>query len=141
NTDSASVTVGSGPIADLGLEKAVDKDNVLEGDQVVFTVTLTNLGPMPVTNISVNELIDPNIGFQYVSHTASNGNYDVVRGVWELEEVLAEAINTLTITAMVVRQGTFQNVVSLADSFPADENPANNTARVSVTVGPRSNDE
>src|SRR5690606_21910144 len=59
----------------------------------------------------------------------------------ELEEVLAEAINTLTITAMVVRQGTFQNVVSLANSFPADENPANNTARVSVTVGPRSNDE
>lgn len=141
NTASASVTVGSGPIVDLGLEKTVDRANALEGDQVVFTVTLTNLGPMPVADIRVNELIDPNIGFQYVSHTASAGTYDVVGGVWALEEVLGNGVHTLTITATVVRQGTFQNVVSLVDSLPVDENPDNNTARVSVSVGARSNDE
>jgi len=141
NIARVSVTVGSGPIVDLGLEKTVDKANALEGDEIVFTVTLTNLGPMAVTNIRVNELIDPNIGFQYVSHTASKGVYDVARGVWEVEEVLGNEVNILTITAMVVRQGTFQNVVSLADSFPVDENTDNNTARVSVRVDIRSNDE
>src|SRR5690606_6729009 len=126
---------------DLGLEKTVDKTNALEGDQVVFTVILTNLGPIMVTNIRVNEFIDPNIGFQYISHSVSEGTYDVIGGVWELDEVLGDEVNTLTITASVVREGTFQNVVTLVDSFPEDEELANNTASVSVIVGPRSNDE
>lgn len=135
-----TITLGACGI-DLGLEKTVDNANVSEGNQVIFTITLTNNSPITVSNVRINELIDPNIGFQYISHSVSEGTYDVIRGVWELDEVLGDEVNILTITASVVREGTFQNVVSLVGSFPEDENPANNTARVAVTVGPRSNDE
>ncbi|HUH46886.1 MAG TPA: gliding motility-associated C-terminal domain-containing protein, partial [Arenibacter sp.] len=135
-------TCGTDPEMDLGLEKMVDHANVSVGDQVVFTVTLTNHSPIIATNVRVNELIDPNItGFEYVSHEASLGTYDLVGGVWTLQEVLGNQVATLVITATVVRQGTFQNNVALSGSVPVDADATNNTARVSVTVGPRSNEE
>src|SRR5690606_23756862 len=73
-----TITVGSctEEIIDLGIEKTVDRTEVLEGDEVVFTITLTNLGQSTFTDIMVDELIDPDLGFQYVSHSASKGTYD-----------------------------------------------------------------
>lgn len=126
---------------DLGLEKTVDKSNASEGEEVVFTITLTNNSPITATNIQINELIHPNLGFQYVSHSVSAGSYDEVRGVWNLDEVLGFGEHTLIITATVLRVGTFQNVAALMGSSPVDADAANNTARVSVTVGRRPMDD
>lgn len=126
---------------DLALEKTVDKESVLVGREVVFTVTLTNLSQIMVTNIAVNDLVGPATGFQYVSSSASKGVYDAVAGVWQLEEVLADEINTLTITAIVPEVGSYQNVAALVDSFPEDGNAANDRATATVTVTPRSSDE
>ena len=126
---------------DLGLEKVVDRASILVGREVVFTVTLTNLSQIMVTNIAVNDLVGPATGFEYVSYSATKGIYDPVAGVWQLDEMLAEEVNTLVITAMVPEIGTYQNIAAIVDSFPDDSNATNNTATASVTVTPRSSDE
>ena len=126
---------------DLALEKTVDKESVLVGSQVVFTVTLTNLSQIMVTNIAVNDLVSPATGFQYVSSSASKGLYDAVAGVWQLDEILAEEVVTLTITAQVPDVGTYLNVAAIVDSFPEDSNATNDRATATVTVTPRSTDE
>jgi gliding motility-associated-like protein/uncharacterized repeat protein (TIGR01451 family) len=126
---------------DLALEKTVDKESVLVGREVVFTVTLTNLSQIMVTNIRVNDLVSPATGFQYVSSSTTKGVYDAVAGVWQLEEVLSDEVNTLTITAIVPEVGTYQNIAAIVDSFPEDSNATNDRATASVTVTPRSSDE
>ena len=126
---------------DLALEKTVDKESVLVGREVIFTITLTNLSQIMVTNIAVNDLVSPATGFQYVSSFASKGLYDAVAGVWQLDEILAEEVVTLTITAEVPEVGTYQNVAAIVDSFPEDSNATNDRATATVTVTPRSSDE
>ncbi|MEQ8218025.1 MAG: Calx-beta domain-containing protein [Arenibacter sp.] len=126
---------------DLALEKTVDKESVLVGREVIFTVTLTNLSQIMVTNIRVNDLVSPATGFQYVSSSATKGVYDAVAGVWQLDEVLSDEVNTLTITAIVPEVGTYQNIAAIVDSFPEDSNATNDRATASVTVTPRSSDE
>ena len=126
---------------DLSIEKVVDKESILVGREVTFTITLTNLSQILVTNVAVNDLVSPALGFQYVSSMVTKGVYNEIAGVWQLEEVLADEVNTLTITAMVPEVGTYQNIAAIVDSFPEDSNSANNSASASVTVTPRSTDE
>ena len=126
---------------DLALEKTVDKESVLVGREVIFTVTLTNLSQIMVTNIAVNDLVSSATGFQYVSSSATKGVYDAVAGVWQLDEVLADEVNTLTITAIVPEVGTYQNIAVIVDSFPEDSNATNDRATATVRVTPRSSDE
>ncbi len=126
---------------DLAIEKVVDKESILVGREVTFTVTLTNLSQIMVTNIAVNDLVSSANGFQYVSSSTTKGVYDELAGVWQLDEVLAEEVNTLTITAIVPEIGTYQNIAAIVDSFPEDSNATNNTATATVTGTPRSTEE
>jgi gliding motility-associated-like protein/uncharacterized repeat protein (TIGR01451 family) len=141
NTNPCIPAISAACQIDLALEKTVDRESVLVGREVVFTVTLTNLSQIMVTNIVVNDLVSLATGFQYVSSTVTKGVYDEVAGVWQLDEVLADEVNTLTITAIVPEEGSYQNVAAIVDSFPEDSNAANNTATATVTGTPRSTDE
>ena len=128
---------------DLSLEKIVDKESVFVGGDrtVIFTITLTNLSQIMVTNVAVNDLVSRATGFLYLSSSATKGIYDAVAGVWQLDEILAEEVVTLTITAEVTEVGTYQNIAAIVDSFPEDSNATNDRATASVTVTPRSTDE
>ncbi|WP_411030114.1 Calx-beta domain-containing protein [Spongiimicrobium sp. 3-5] len=145
NLDPCIPDITAGPCVpediDLGVEKTVDRDRPLVGDQIVFTITLTNLSQVPVSNIAINDLLEVATGFQYVSHTASLGAYDSATGNWQLDEIAADAVHTLTITAEVPTSGTFTNTVTVLDSFPNDGNATNNTASITVIVNQRSSDE
>ncbi|MCM4169329.1 hypothetical protein KCTC52924_00606 [Arenibacter antarcticus] len=128
-------------LVDLEIVKTVDKETQLVGQNITFTITLTNLSSIMVTNVRVNELINPGLGFVYVSSSVTKGNYDEVAGVWQLDEIMGDEVNTLTIVATVPQQGSFQNIASMVDSFPEDGNTTNNTATVTVTVVARSTNE
>ena len=141
NTNPCIPNISTACRIDLALEKTVDKESILVGREVIFTITLTNLSQIMVTNIAVNDLVSPATGFQYVSSSATKGIYDPVAGVWQLDEVLADEVNTLTITAEVPEIGTYQNIAAIVDSFPEDSNATNDRATASVTVTPRSSDE
>ncbi|MCK0189553.1 gliding motility-associated C-terminal domain-containing protein, partial [Arenibacter sp. F20364] len=141
NTNPCIPNISTACRIDLALEKTVDRESILVGREVIFTVTLTNLSQIMVTNIAVNDLVSPATGFRYVIHSASKGDYDAVAGVWQLDEMLAEEVVTLTITAEVPEIGTYQNIAAIVDSFPEDGNATNNTASASVTVTPRSSSE
>ncbi|WP_150452087.1 Calx-beta domain-containing protein [Arenibacter lacus] len=142
NNDPCIPNVGAASCKiDLEIIKEVDETNPFVGDEITFTITLTNLSNLMVTNVSVQDLIGPSIGFMYISSTATAGLYDEVSGLWELEEILENDTQTLTIVASVPEAGSFQNTATLTDSFPEDGNLSNNSAAVTVTVASRSNDE
>jgi gliding motility-associated-like protein len=142
NTDACIPNISAACTIDLQLEKSVNKANPSEGSEIVFTITLTNLSQITVTDVVINDLVGEQVnGFQYVSNSASNGSYDEVTGRWSLMAMAPDEVARLNITVTVPGEGTFLNTVSLVSSFPEDGNSTNNTSTVSVEVDPRSSDE
>jgi gliding motility-associated-like protein/uncharacterized repeat protein (TIGR01451 family) len=140
NTDACIPNISAACTIDLQLAKTVDIINPTVGGQITFTITLTNLSQITVTDVVVNEILDESF-FQYVSNESSNGIYDVVTGRWELLSVAPDEVATLTLTVTVPTIGRYPNSVNLVTSSPADGNTANNEATVRVEVRARSNDE
>lgn len=141
NNDACIPNISAACAVDLELLKEVNNTNPTVGGQIIFTLTLTNLSLITVADVVINELIDPNLGFQYVSHVASNGTYDEIAGRWQLMSLAPEEVGTLTITVIVPREGTYQNIASLVSSSPSDGNSINNVGTATVVVAPRSSDE
>lgn len=141
NEDACIPNISAACITDLELTKEVNIANPTVGQQIIFTITLSNLGQFTAADVVINELIDSNLGFQYISHEASNGTYDERAGRWELMAIGPEEISTLTITVTVPQEGSFQNIAALVSSSPTDGNEANNVGTATVVVGPRSRDE
>ncbi|NQZ43772.1 MAG: gliding motility-associated C-terminal domain-containing protein [Flavobacteriaceae bacterium] len=119
---------------DLLVEKTVDFDTPLVNTNVVFTITVTNLTMDRVIDITISDLIDDSSGFEYLSHFASSGLYDVGTGIWSIDEMLAEASVTLELTVVVRQVGNLQNRATLISSLPSDFDSANNMATAILTV-------
>ncbi|WP_026810061.1 Calx-beta domain-containing protein [Arenibacter latericius] len=122
-------------IVDLEIKKNVDQKNPAIGEEITFTITITNHSTIMVTNVQVQDLVDASSGFQYISSSASAGVYDELSGVWELEEMMEKEVQTLTIVVAIPQEGSFTNEAILVDSFPEDGTPENNSANVTITVG------
>lgn len=84
---------------DLGLHKSVDSAVALSGDEVEFTVTVTNLGPATATGIVVEDLLPA--GLSYVTHIAAQGTYGPGSGVWQVGTLDVHASHALQIVAQI----------------------------------------
>lgn len=102
------------------------------GSEVTFTVTLRNLSDVKARNIKIGELLES--GFEYVSHEASVGNYAVQTGEWNILEIEPSSTHTLVVTVTILDAGTYGNTAELLESFPEDNNPANDSATVVLPI-------
>ncbi len=118
---------------DLEILKVVDIENAVLDNEVTFTITATNLDvSRKARAIVVGDMLE--VGFEYISHEASMGDYDLVSGEWNILELNAGANATLAITALIVEGGPYTNTATLFESIPIDGNEDNNEATVEVLV-------
>jgi large repetitive protein len=61
-------------MADLSVTKTVSDATPNVGDQITFTVTLTNAGPDAATGVQVTDLLPA--GLSFVNATPGQGTYD-----------------------------------------------------------------
>jgi uncharacterized repeat protein (TIGR01451 family) len=101
------------------------------GDQITFTVTLTNSGPDAATGVQVTDLLPAGVSF--VSSNASQGSYVNTSGVWTVGTVSPGAPQTLSITATVVSPVAQTNTGTISDADQFDPDAANNTASATET--------
>ena len=101
------------------------------GDQITFTVTLSNSGPDTATGVQVTDLLPA--GLTFVCATPSQGSYDNVSGVWTVGTVSPGVPQTLSITATVVSPAAQTNTGTISDADQFDPNTANNTASATET--------
>ncbi len=94
--------------ADLSIAKTSSKVNPVVGDEVIFTITVTNNGPGNATNVKVSEILPS--GFQYLSSTVSQGTYNNTDGNWNVGTLNNGANAVLTVTTRV-------NVVLINNGF------------------------
>ena len=84
--------------ADLSLLKTVDNDNPEDGDQVTFTIEVSNHGPKTATGVKVQDFLPD--GLNFISATPYN-EFDDNTGIWTIGEIASGATKTLTLTVLV----------------------------------------
>lgn len=115
--------------ADLSLTKTVDDPSPSVGQDVVYTLTLTNAGPGAANNITVLDVLPA--GLSFVSSAPSGTTtYTSGTGVWSIPSLNSGATATLLITATVTAPGTTTNTgeVTDVDEFDPDSTPNNQNA-------------
>jgi uncharacterized repeat protein (TIGR01451 family) len=133
NSDSIDIVIGG---SDLEVTKTVDTATPNEGESVVFTVTVTNIGGNDATNIAVTDLLPA--GVTYVSDTPVQGSYDNLTGVWTVGNLANGAGATLTISAIVDAGAggtTITNIAAVTAVDQGDPGPSNNSASVDLVPG------
>jgi gliding motility-associated-like protein/uncharacterized repeat protein (TIGR01451 family) len=119
---------------DLQIVKTVDVLKPTVDDEITFTITLTNLSLNRAINIVINELLTTARGFEYVSHTVTNGLYNEATGVWAIPEMQGNEEYTLTIIARVLAFGDYINTAEIIDSFPRDATVENNISSITLDI-------
>lgn len=115
------------PVADLLLRKSVNELSPYVGQNVIFTINITNLGPSEASGVQVMDLLPD--GYTYVSHGATSGIYTPTTGMWILNTSIGDGnTETLSIVASVNNQGDYFNVTEVfaADQYDPNSIPNNN---------------
>jgi uncharacterized repeat protein (TIGR01451 family) len=128
--NSASVTV-TPQQADLSLAKTGSNATPNVGDTITFTVTLSNNGPNPATNVTVQDSLPA--GLTFVSSTATSGTYNSTSGAWSVGTVTPGFPQALQIQAIVVSPNPQTNTASISHSDQFDPTTGNNSASATVT--------
>ncbi|WP_223032227.1 DUF11 domain-containing protein [Hanstruepera marina] len=127
--------------SDISLMVNVDNESPYFGDNVTFTLTVTNLGPETATGVLVKSVLPS--GYGYISDNGStNGTYDDVTGVWTVPDISNGLNKALNITATVNETGDYNVIAEViaSDKEDPDSEPNNNDIteddQDSVTVTP-----
>lgn len=116
-------------VSDLILRKSVDILSPLVGEEVIFNISISNLGPSDVTGVEVQDLLPS--GYTYISNNRTAGVYTPGTGIWELNGVIPNGTTeTLNIVATVNASGDYFNVTEVFSSNNLDPNSTPNNNNV-----------
>lgn len=122
-------------IVDLGITKAVNDNTPNEGDNVTFTIQVSNLQGNSVGDVEVTDQLPGDLTF--VSATASQGTFNNGTGIWDVGTLAGAQNATLTIVASVDNNtagNSFTNTATITDFTGTDGNVNNNSAFVNMVV-------
>lgn len=137
--DAANACSTGGPVSidevvlvcgDITIDKTVDNAEPVIGDNVTFTITVSNTGPNDFFDVTVTE--DLPTGYDLVSFETSTGTFSPAADEWFIETLSANTTETLTIVAEVLPTGDYLNTVSVSTSTPTESNTSNNTSEAST---------
>jgi len=136
NTDRVSTQVST--LIDLALDKAASPDPVTPGQQLTYTLTVTNSGPSDATGVQVEDTLPS--GVTFVSATSSQGTVsgsgsDVTADLGDLADG-GQATITILVNVAAGASGTLVNSATVTGT-ETETNETNNTDQVSTTVQPR----
>src|SRR5262249_1572487 len=111
--------------ADLQVSKSVSNPTPNVGQNITYTISLTDNGPDPATNVTVQDALPAGVSF--VSATPSQGSYSSATNVWTVGTVNPGAPQTLIIVVLVTAANPQANTAAVSHSDQFDPNPANNS--------------
>lgn len=130
--NSPSLTVAEN--TDLSVTKTAFPLSASPNEEITFTVTITNTGPVDGMSISLIDVIPG--GLSYISDTPSQGSYDENSGIWDVGDILNGNSANLIILASIDQNAgaSITNTGTISNVFPPDFTSANNTDSVTITV-------
>jgi uncharacterized delta-60 repeat protein/uncharacterized repeat protein (TIGR01451 family) len=128
---AAAVTVVS-PTADLALGLAGAPDPVWAGNDLTYTITVSNLGPATATGLVAYDALPPTVNFISASPDSYTFDGQLVTFT-NLGNLLSGAQTSLTIVVQPTAAGTVTDAASCYSDI-VDTHKANNTASVKTIV-------
>lgn len=124
--DEVVNVINSNPMADLSLQKLASNSSPSIGDNVIYTVRISNLGPNNATNVEIKDILPA--GLTLVSATGADQNLVVGNTVTaSFVTILANSSEEFYITATVTGSGSILNraEVTKSDQLDPDSTPNN----------------
>lgn len=119
---------------DLSLTQTVSSMSVVLGDQLTYTLQVTNRGSAEASGVRVTDTLAAEVDL--VSATTTRGSCRGTRNiVCALCDLPVNATATINIVVKTKTAGTFTNTANVAGN-ETDPDPANNAATVTTTVQP-----
>ena len=133
--NSASATTTVDPVADLSITKSDSPDPVSSGQQLTYTLGVSNSGPSAAAGVVVTDTLPAGVTFN--SATPSQGSCSQASGTvtCPLGTLGSGASASVTITVTPASGGTITNQATVSAST-ADPVLVNNAASASTTVDP-----
>ena len=126
----AVATVNCSPVfTDLAASQSLAPGSLLSGQNLVYTLAVTNLGPQAAANVMLTDTVPANATFV----SASPGyNYLASQVVWPVGMLPVGAVTNFTLTLSPAGGNIFTNVVSVGTVTP-EITTANNTVTLVST--------
>jgi uncharacterized repeat protein (TIGR01451 family) len=135
NTPSMDFVV---PAADLAITKTDSPDPVRGGQNLTYTIVVTNNGPSTATGVTMTDQLPKNAGYASATTTKGSCNAKPSKAVvtCALGDMASGTSATITIVVKSPTKGTITNTASVTATSPPDPNPSNNTATATTAVLP-----
>jgi uncharacterized repeat protein (TIGR01451 family) len=117
---------------DLMVNQAVSDATPNPGDAIIYTVTVTNVGPNSASGVAVVDKLPS--GLTYTSSLATSSSYDPQGGSWNLTTLAVGASATLVINATVNSGSAGQSITNTASLVGLDINVFDNVASTTLAV-------
>lgn len=121
--DIASTTITANS-ADLSI--TIRSDNVYPAvnDEVIYTITVKNDGPLDATGVQARNALP--FGLTYVSSSVTTGMFDPLTGIWNVGDLRNNATATLTVRVQVTIESRIENIafIIFSDQPDPDSVPA-----------------
>ncbi|MDP5044604.1 MAG: gliding motility-associated C-terminal domain-containing protein, partial [Leeuwenhoekiella sp.] len=127
---SAEIDLEVSACSDMSISKTVNNLNPAIGEDIIYTIEVTNTGEVALRDVIVDESLPS--GLEFLSFTASVGDYNNTTGMWSIPVLDANATATLTVTVTVLDTGNYLNIARIVTSNPVDANPDNNSAELEI---------
>jgi uncharacterized repeat protein (TIGR01451 family) len=135
SNNSASVRTPVQPLIDLAITKADDPSTVLAGQNLTYTLVVSNLGPSDATGVTVVDQLPP--GVQFVSAASTQGVASHADGTVtvNLGDLAADQSETVTMIVTVASSavGTLVNTATVS-GIEQERDTSNNSASVTTTI-------
>ncbi|AMD17473.1 hypothetical protein TL18_05235 [Methanobrevibacter sp. YE315] len=105
--------------------------NVTVGENVTFTITITNNGPINVTDVSITDALDSTFRFDGASTSVPCIVFENEL-VWNIGDIASMASKTITFNVTTIAVGNFTNEATVT----CRENSTGKSDRTDVTVNP-----
>ncbi|WP_114750763.1 T9SS type B sorting domain-containing protein [Pleomorphovibrio marinus] len=140
-TVDSPVTQVRAKSVDLVIDKSTNAQEIVDGDEFVYTLTLTNRGLDEATGVTIVDELPTEV--DHVESTVSNNPDALVinftqnenRLIWEVEEFPVGSELTITITVVAMEVGPAINRANVG-SEETDVDESNNSDSVTVDIAP-----
>ncbi|MCC7550573.1 MAG: DUF11 domain-containing protein [Methanobacterium sp.] len=123
------------PAADLAILKSANQtQDLTSGQNVTFTLTVTNLGPNTANNVMAYDPLPTGIA-SFGAATPSQGTWDHLTGIWNIGTLTSGQIVTLIFNATISNMfiGNITNIATV-NGTEFDPNPLNNHDLIELFV-------